>query len=134
MTIDDTALAISLAGLDHVTAAGSDLHGALRQVVAVTSLMFATDGAGIMPIDDSQALHHVLILIGAALLARDRDALTTQRQEALEHSVVIERAVGLLTGARRVDAVTDLDILRRQARADRRKVADPATDTLEALR
>ena len=134
MTIDDTALAISLAGLDHVTAAGSDLHGALRQVVAVTSLMFATDGAGIMPIDDSQALHHVLILIGAALLARDRDALTTQRQEALEHSVVIERAVGLLTGARRVDAVTALDILRRQARADRRKVADPATDTLEALR
>ena len=134
MTIDDTALAISLAGLDHVTAAGSDLHGALRQVVAVTSLMFATDGAGIMLIDDSQALHHVLILIGAALLARDRDALTTQRQEALEHSVVIERAVGLLTGARRVDAVTALDILRRQARADRRKVADPATDTLEALR
>ena len=48
--------------------------------------------------------------------------------------MVIERAVGLLTGARRVDAVTDLDILRRQARADRRKVADPATDTLEALR
>ena len=134
MTIDDTALAISLAGLDHVTAAGSDLHGALRQVVAVTSLMFATDGAGIMPIDDSQALHHVLILIGAALLARDRDALTTQRQEALEHSVVMRRAVGLLTGARRMDAVTTFDILRRQARADRRKVADPATDTLEALR
>ena len=68
------------------------------------------------------------------LLARDRDALTTQRQEALEHSVVMRRAVGLLTGARRMDAVTTFDILRRQARADRRKVADPATDTLEALR
>jgi len=73
-------------------------------------------------------------LIGAALLARDRDTLAAQLQQALEHRVVIEGAIGVLMGAQRVDAVTAFGVLRRQARADRRKVADVARDMLDALR
>jgi len=73
-------------------------------------------------------------LIGAALLARDRETLAAQLQQALEQRVVDERAIGVLMGAQRVDAVTAFDVLRRQARADRRKVADVARDMLDALR
>lgn len=232
MAIDDDLLASSLAALQQDQGTPHDLETALRQVVDAASQIFAADGAGIMLIDDSQALHYVsatdprssvleeaqqrlgygpcvdsLIhdvlvstgdlrederwpgladelagvdivsvlgvpvrvggaavgslnayrnrahgwdgsevqaiqayarviedLIGAALLARERGELAAQLEHALEHRVVIERAVGLIMGERRVDAVVAFDILRRQARTDRRKVADLAADMLESLR
>ena len=45
---------------------------------------------------------------------------------------MIERAVGYLMAARRTDAVTAFDLLRRTARNRRRKVADVARDLLDS--
>jgi hypothetical protein len=53
-----------------------------------------------------------------------------QLQYALDYRVVIERAVGYLMGAHRLDAVTAFDVLRRRARDSRRRIADVATDVL----
>lgn len=232
MTIDESLLTSSLAGLEPTDGPPRNLESALRQVVDAASLIFAADGAGLMLIDDSQALHYVSAtdprstvleaaqqrlghgpcvdslvldvlvstgdlreddrwpgladalaevdiisvlgvpvrvggaavgslnayrtsahawdgsevqaiaayarvvedLIGAALLAKERGELATQLEHALQHRVVIERAVGLIMGERRLDAVAAFDVLRRQARTDRRKVADLAADMLESLR
>ncbi len=71
-------------------------------------------------------------LIGAALLARDRGELAGQLQRALDSRVVIERAVGFRMASEGVGAVTAFDQLRRQARAERRKVTDVAEDVLGA--
>ncbi|RTL67828.1 MAG: ANTAR domain-containing protein [Pseudonocardiaceae bacterium] len=65
------------------------------------------------------------------LAARRSDELARQLQYALDYRVVIERAVGYLMAARRTDAVTAFDLLRRTARNRRRKVADVARDVLD---
>ena len=62
--------------------------------------------------------------------AREHGILADQLQYALDYRVVIERAVGYLMGAHRLDAVTAFDVLRRQARDSRRRVADVATEVL----
>ncbi|CAN5442793.1 GAF and ANTAR domain-containing protein [soil metagenome] len=232
MSIDEDLLSVSLADLGPDAEAGRSLEVALRQVVDAACLIFAADGAGLMLIDDSQALHYVSAtdsrsaalessqkqlglgpcvdslvhdsvvstpdlrtderwpglfealapsgiravlgvpvrvggnaigslnayrlaahewdqseleairayakviedLIGTALLARDRGELATQLEHALEHRVVIERAVGVIMGNQRIDAVAAFDVLRRTARTERRKVADVAAEMLEALR
>jgi transcriptional regulator with GAF, ATPase, and Fis domain len=69
-------------------------------------------------------------VVGAALAAHDHSILADQLQYALDYRVVIERAVGYLMGAHRLDAVTAFDILRKQARDSRRRVADVATELL----
>lgn len=68
--------------------------------------------------------------LGAALAAHDRSALAGQLQYALDYRVVIERAVGYLMGAHRLDAVTAFNVLRKQARDSRRRVADVAAEVL----
>lgn len=65
------------------------------------------------------------------LVARHSDELARQLQYALDYRVLIERAVGYLMAARRVDAVTAFDLLRRASRNRRRKVADVAKDLLD---
>jgi GAF domain-containing protein len=69
-------------------------------------------------------------VLGAALAADERSALADQLQYALDYRVVIERAVGYLMGAHRLDAVTAFNVLRKQARDSRRRVADVAADVL----
>jgi GAF domain-containing protein len=69
-------------------------------------------------------------VLGAALAAQEHSEVADQLQYALNYRVVIERAVGYLMGSRGLDAVTAFDILRRQARDSRRRVADVATDLL----
>ena len=44
--------------------------------------------------------------------------------------MVIERAVGYLMGAYRLDAVTAFDILRKRARDSRRRIAEIASEVL----
>ena len=66
------------------------------------------------------------------LAARRSDELARQLQYALDYRVVIERAVGYLMAARRTDAVTAFDLLRRTARNRRREVADVARDLLDS--
>lgn len=66
------------------------------------------------------------------LAPRRSDELARQLQYALDYRVVIERAVGYLMAARRIDAVTAFDLLRRNARNRRRKVADVAGALLES--
>jgi GAF domain-containing protein len=70
-------------------------------------------------------------LLGTALAAHRNDTLARQLQYALDHRVVIERAIGYLMGARTFDARAAFDCLRRSAREQRRRVADVATDVLE---
>ncbi|WP_234027816.1 GAF and ANTAR domain-containing protein [Pseudonocardia dioxanivorans] len=66
----------------------------------------------------------------SALAARHTGELVRQLQYALDYRVVIERAVGYVMAARRTDAVTAFDLLRRAARNRRRKVADVAEELL----
>jgi GAF domain-containing protein len=72
-------------------------------------------------------------LLRAALHARDREHLAQQLQHALDHRVVIERAVGVIMGRENVNAVQAFNTLRRQARSAQRKVADVAAELLAAI-
>lgn len=65
-----------------------------------------------------------------ALAAQERGIVARQLQYALDYRVVIERGVGYLMGAHGLDAVTAFDMLRKQARDSRRRIADVATDLL----
>jgi GAF domain-containing protein len=67
----------------------------------------------------------------AAMLARQAGELADQLQYALDHRVVIERAVGFLMAREGVGAVEAFNVLRRAARSHRRKVADVARELLE---
>ena len=69
-------------------------------------------------------------VLATVLTAHEHSILSAQLQYALDYRVVIERAVGYLMGAHRLDAVTAFDALRRQARDSRRRVADVATEVL----
>lgn len=69
-------------------------------------------------------------VLAAALAAQEHSTVASQLQYALDYRVVIERAVGFLMGTHRLDAVTAFDVLRKQARDSRRRVADVATDVL----
>jgi GAF domain-containing protein len=69
-------------------------------------------------------------LLLTALQNQEREQLVEQLQHALDHRVIIERAVGVVMGRQRVDAVTAFNRLRERARSSQRKVADIATDVL----
>jgi hypothetical protein len=71
-------------------------------------------------------------ILGAALSADAAGELADRLQYALDHRVVIERAVGLLMARAEVDAVTAFNIMRTTARNERRKVAEVAQGLLEA--
>ena len=71
------------------------------------------------------------IILTSALAAERAGELTHQLQYALDHRVVIERAVGYLMGRDRIDAVTAFNELRRTARAQRRKVGEAAQELLD---
>jgi len=68
--------------------------------------------------------------VGTALTAQDHSALAGQLQYALDYRIVIERAVGYLMAAHRLDAVTAFDVLRKRARDSRRRIADIAAEVL----
>jgi len=69
-------------------------------------------------------------VLAVALTAQERSEVAGQLQYALDYRVVIERAVGYLMGRHGMNAVTAFDVLRRQARDSRRRVADVANELL----
>ena len=73
-------------------------------------------------------------LLGTAILARQRHTIVDQLSRALEHRVVIERAVGVLMATEGIDAVRAFDALRRAARSRRVPVSDLAEQILSARR
>jgi GAF domain-containing protein len=72
-------------------------------------------------------------LLRSALHAREGERLSQQLQHALDHRVQIERAVGVVMGRHRVDAVTAFNQLRDVARRRQKKVIDVAFEVLEGL-
>jgi GAF domain-containing protein len=73
-------------------------------------------------------------LVESAVLAHQQSAVVTQLQHALDHRVVIDRAIGVLMAREGLDAVGAFDRLRRDARVARRKVADLAEEVLTETR
>lgn len=69
-------------------------------------------------------------LIATALLAEARDEMAEQLQHALDHRVNIERAVGVLMGRHQLDPVGAFNLLRTEARSQRRKAIEVADDIL----
>jgi GAF domain-containing protein len=69
-------------------------------------------------------------LVATALLAEARDEMAEQLQHALDHRVNIERAVGVLMGRHQLDPVGAFNLLRTEARSQRRKAIDVANDVL----
>ncbi len=69
----------------------------------------------------------------SALQTRERAELAQQLQHALDHRVVIERAVGVTMARGHVNAVDAYNQLRREARSTERKVADVAAELLAKL-
>lgn len=73
-------------------------------------------------------------LLSVAVLGGRSDELVDQLQRALDTRVVIERAVGLVMGRRDVDAVVAFNVLRAEARKERRRVYEVALEVLEGRR
>ena len=69
-------------------------------------------------------------ILATALAAQDRGTVAEQLQYALDYRVVIERAIGYLMGAHGLAATTAFNLLRKQARDSRRRVADVAAEVL----
>ncbi|MGH2856712.1 MAG: GAF and ANTAR domain-containing protein [Solirubrobacteraceae bacterium] len=72
-------------------------------------------------------------LLVAALQAHHRGQLAEQLQHALNHRVVIERAVGVIMGRHNLGAVAAFNKLRSTARSSQRKVADVAAEILDEI-
>jgi GAF domain-containing protein len=72
-------------------------------------------------------------LLLSALRAHQHEQLVQQLQHALDHRVVIERAVGVVMARENVDAVTAFNRLRQEARRAERKVAEVAADLLAEI-
>jgi GAF domain-containing protein len=69
-------------------------------------------------------------VLAGGLLARRHEQVIEQLQYALEHRVVVERAIGVLMGRHDIDAVEAFNRLRGVARRERRKAAEIADDVL----
>jgi GAF domain-containing protein len=72
-------------------------------------------------------------LLLSALRAHQHEQLVQQLQHALDHRVVIERAVGVIMGRENIDAVTAFNRIRHQARSAERRVAEVAADLLAQI-
>ena len=72
-------------------------------------------------------------VLQTALHARERERLAEQLQHALDHRVVIERAVGIVMGRQNVNAVDAFNELRHRARSAQRPVADVARELLAEI-
>jgi GAF domain-containing protein len=72
-------------------------------------------------------------MLQTALHAHEHERLAEQLQHALDHRVVIERAVGVVMGRDNLNAVAAFNQLRRRARSAQRTVADVATELLAEI-
>jgi GAF domain-containing protein len=72
-------------------------------------------------------------VLGAAVTTHRQGRVIEQLEYALQNRISIERAIGVIMGRDRTDAVSAFNELRSQARSQRRRVADLAHELLEAL-
>jgi GAF domain-containing protein len=72
-------------------------------------------------------------VLQTALHARERERLAEQLQHALDHRVVIERAVGIIMGRQNINAVAAFNQLRHGARSTQRTVADVARELVAEI-
>jgi GAF domain-containing protein len=72
-------------------------------------------------------------IVATALLTERQSNIVEQLEFALQNRVIIERAVGIVMARQHVDAVGAFNILRSQARGQRRKVAALAQDLLDEV-
>lgn len=72
-------------------------------------------------------------VLQTALHARERERLAEQLQHALDHRVVIERAVGVVMGRENINAVAAFNQLRHRARSAQRAVAGIAAELLAEI-
>lgn len=70
------------------------------------------------------------MVLAGGLLARRHEQVIEQLQYALDHRVVIERAIGLLMGRHDVDPVDAFNRIRGVARRERRTAAEVADELL----
>jgi GAF domain-containing protein len=70
-------------------------------------------------------------LLETALRAEQATQLAQQLQHALNNRVLIERAVGVLMGRQRIDAVAAFNRLRHAARSSQRKASEIAAEILD---
>jgi hypothetical protein len=70
-------------------------------------------------------------VLAPALQARRRSEVVAQLQYALDHRVVVERAVGFLMASGQEDARSAFERLRRAARRSRRHVSELAAELLQ---
>ena len=73
------------------------------------------------------------LLIASTMASERRGRLASQLQRALDARVVIEQAKGALMSSEGLGEVAAFERLRRQARDERRKVADVAAETIARL-
>jgi GAF domain-containing protein len=74
------------------------------------------------------------LLVANTMASEERGELADQLQKALDARVVLEQAKGALMAHEGLSDVEAFERIRRQARATRRRIADVATETIEALR
>jgi GAF domain-containing protein len=72
--------------------------------------------------------------LASALAAHTAGEQAAQLQHALDHRVVIERAIGYLMGRDHLDAVTAFNRLRTAARSNRAKIGQVAQELIETGR
>jgi GAF domain-containing protein len=102
--------------------------------VAVASLNVLLEDAHDWDESESQALRSLASVIEAVLvsglLAHRHEQVVEQLQYALDHRVVVERAIGVLMGRHDIDPVEAFNRIRGVARRERRKAAEVADDLL----
>jgi GAF domain-containing protein len=71
-------------------------------------------------------------VLAGAMLAQRQHTLVTQLRDALQHRILIERAVGVVVASRQLDPVHAFNELRSLARARRIRVAELADEVVAA--
>jgi GAF domain-containing protein len=105
---------------------------------AVGSLNVYSDQPHVWDESERRAIHAfaqvIEDLLAVSVLMRQGDELVEQLQYALDHRVVVERAVGVVMATEGLDPVAAFDRLRRTARDRRARVAHVAEEVLRAGR
>ena len=127
-------LARSVDGLGIVGLLGVPIH---IDRTSVGSLNVYSDGPYPWQDDDIEGLRSFAFvleqLLHHALAAHERHVLAEQLDRALTNRVLIERAVGVVMADRRTDPVSAFNVIRGQARAQRRKVSAVAEELLDSV-
>ena len=74
------------------------------------------------------------LLIANTMASQERGELADQLQRALDARIILEQAKGMLMASEGLSDVEAFERMRRQARAERRRVAEVAAEVIEGAR